>query len=102
MAKDSRARRRKIDVLLWLYGNACFWCSGEMILPWQNTRDHKRRLLRTAVTLDELRPRSMGGPCILENQVMACSGCNHARGAQMAPAEAVARHRALLVEHGFA
>jgi 5-methylcytosine-specific restriction endonuclease McrA len=92
-----RRRIEKIDILLWLYGNACFWCDAEMIL--RHARDQQNRFPDRAATVDELRPRALGGRRVLSNQVLACHLCNNRRGSRMAPAEAIAGHLALLECH---
>jgi len=95
-----RRRIEKIDILLWLYGNACFWCSTEMVFnpkrpPFQKTGTRSD----LSCTVDELRPRALGGRRVLSNQVLACHQCNNRRGSRMAPAEAVAGHLVLLECH---
>ncbi len=100
----TRRRVEKIDVLLWLYGNACFWCDQPMTPHYAKDRakgERRKPLDKRAMTLDELRPRAHGGHRTLRNQVLSCSTCNQRRGCQPPPAGAVERHLAVLTEHGL-
>lgn len=95
-----RRRIEKIDILLWLYGNACFWCSAEMIFKPKRIQGQRTgKLPDLCITIDELRPRAKGGRRVLSNQVLACHQRNNRRGSCMAPTEAIAGHRALLECH---
>lgn len=100
----TRRRAEKIDLLLWLYGNACFWCDEPMTPHYAKDRpkgDWRKPLPQTAMTLDELRARAKGGHRTLRNQVLSCYRCNQKRGCQPPPAGAVERHLAILTEHGL-
>ncbi len=59
-------------------GAACVWCS--------------KRAAPDSFTFEHLIPRGAGGPNCLENLVLACPSCNHARG--RAPAAAWAAQAA--------
>lgn len=94
MASHGSAKRRKTDLLLWLYDHRCFWCNIKVQV-------YARPTAYYAPSLDELKPRMHGGIQALENQVVAHRICNMRRGATIAASEAFERHHALLKEHGL-
>lgn len=92
----SASKARKRTILLRIYGAVCFWC-GKTLPP----RDHHPDKSPIGITIDELRPRSRGGFCVLENQVLAHKVCNARRGNMIAPQEAFDRHHEVLRKHGL-
>lgn len=63
---NTRARRRTRLEIWDRDDHTCFWCA--------------RRMTLVKATLEHLMPRSIGGPDIPANLVLACTVCNHWRG----------------------
>lgn len=59
-------------------GPGCHYCKGRVRVG----RDHAEnmRLGDKLATKDHIVPKSMGGPGVTENFVLACKGCNEKRG----------------------
>lgn len=56
--------------LYWKYGPECGYC-------------HKAGDWRNGLTIDHIQPKSKGGPVRdIQNMVLACAGCNQAKGNQ--------------------
>lgn len=63
----SEKRARKLDAIMSRDGCSCVWCG-------RNLMEHM-----IEATVEHVIPQLKGGPCWLENEVLACAGCNHAR-----------------------
>lgn len=74
--------------LLRLQEGLCFYCGTPMI----TTGSDPSRM----DTIDEVMPRSRGGRCDRDNQVLACKGCNEAKGARL-PTDAELQRLAELI-----
>ena len=94
-----RRRRKVLRAKLYLLQRGrCFYC-GVAMLASPSARDHDR-----ACTLDEVKPRGLGGWVAPNNCVAACRGCNGRKGRRTSlafvaswPAERRdARHGAML------
>ena len=79
--QSGKARRRRAELFLIAQGGLCFYCNEPPAPP---------------VTLDEVIPRSKGGPCSLGNVVAACHACNQLKR-DRAPTEIELKRAADLV-----
>ena len=71
-----RKRRIRVEILLERDGTRCTWCCREMLdLPIEPRQD-----CRLHMTLEHLKPVSLGGSHDLINLALACFECNNARG----------------------
>jgi 5-methylcytosine-specific restriction endonuclease McrA len=64
-------RKSKREQLVKEYGSRCWWCGVE--------------LSKKQLTLDHLKPKSLGGSHSLENLRLACRKCNASRGNSLYP-----------------
>ncbi|TVQ23288.1 MAG: HNH endonuclease [Leptolyngbya sp. DLM2.Bin15] len=71
----SKQRRAKKARLLKEFGSSCWWC--------------RRCFPAKQLTLDHLKPKSLGGSNSLENLRLSCSPCNHSRGNSLYPPQSL-------------
>lgn len=71
-----KKRRIRVDILLERDGPFCVWCCRRMVdAPIDTKRDCGLHM-----TLEHLKPVSMGGSHDLDNLALACFACNNQRG----------------------
>lgn len=68
---NSKQKKSRKQQLITEYGSICFWCGN--LLP------------ENQLTIDHLKPKSLGGSNNLENLRLACFPCNNSRGNSLFP-----------------
>ncbi|MEX0268300.1 HNH endonuclease [Leptolyngbyaceae cyanobacterium UHCC 1019] len=71
MAMNTKQRKSKRQQLIVRDGSCCCWC--------------KKTLASTELTIEHMKPKSMGGKNDLENLRLACRQCNRGRGNNPVP-----------------
>ncbi len=79
--KFSAVRRRKCVLLYHRQNGKCYYCSEQTFISSDENNQREDKLPKKRVaTLEHMRPQKRGGTDNLANLVMACMGCNSARG----------------------
>lgn len=92
MPHRKRAQMRR---LFKFQDGKCPYCLIRLPDP-DDARDAGLMLDRSAPTLEHVKPRSLGGPDIMENLLLVHRICNEARGTRPLPPEALAAHARVL------
>lgn len=71
MAMNSRQKQSRMNRLILMYGLRCCWCG--QVFP------------KEMLTLEHIKPKSLGGSDKIENLALACACCNQKRGNSLLP-----------------